>query len=470
MATIKGTSMIYTLRDLYNELDDSFRNYLDNSEDSRCLLDLLKFPAADIMPSLVSYFLEFYNPEENVFRINDQVLCISLEDVLFLTGLPIDGEPVIDHGNRDAHGFHRVFGLRNQKFHSTAEMKKVVIEGKDNEVRKIAVLLLIVRCFIVPSDNGGRVSTTYLRFIENVNRVDTYAWGAALLAFLYHGIAEWKRPESKKKTVEGNSWIILGFFLLRIPKLREELSNYLKLPITLNVSELTVPFLPPIIDQVGKMTHNHRADFVGFRNQLDNIFLNLAHEVPQQPNKHDCGLFVIHMMELFLQKDPTRFTNDNLKMFGKNWFDPLTACALRERIKPIIEAEIKIESKRDELKAGNTLGKKRRRVIGEKKIVPIEPLEHVQKKVTRAKARKIVTRDQTRRHMKLRRNIKTMDGPVMKRKQIKYSEGSADLTLVNQNVRNLRSTIKTVLGHKRKREHVDYAHLSNKPRKGYKLF
>ena len=204
--------MIYTLRDLYNELDDSFRNYLDNSEDSRCLLDLLKFPAADIMPSLVSYFLEFYNPEENVFRINDQVLCISLEDVLFLTGLPIDGEPVIDHGNRDALGFHRVFGLRNQKFHSTAEMKKVVIEGKDNEVRKIVVLLLIVRCFIVPSANGGRVSTTYLRFIENVNRVDTYAWGAALLAFLYHGIAEWKRPESKKKTVEGNSWIILVSF------------------------------------------------------------------------------------------------------------------------------------------------------------------------------------------------------------------------------------------------------------------
>ncbi|KAF1001420.1 hypothetical protein AG4045_015821 [Apium graveolens] len=150
--------------------------------------------------------------------------------------------------------------------------------------------------------------------------------------------------------------------------------------------------------------------------------------------------------------------------FGKNWFDPLTACALRERIKPIIEAEIEIESKRDELKAGNTLGKKRRRVIGEKKTMPIEPLEHVQKKVTRAKARKIVTRDQTRRHMKLRRNIKTVDGPVMKRKQIKYSEGSADLTPVNQNVRNLRSTIKIVLGHKRKREHVDYAHLSNKPR------
>lgn len=116
------------------------------------------------------------------------------------------------------------------------------------------------------------------------------------------------------------------------------------------------------------------------------------------------------------------------------------------------------------------MGKKRRRVIGEKKIVPIEPLEHVQKKVTRAKARKIVTRDQTRRHMKLRRNIKTVDGPVMKRKQIKYSEDFEDLTPVNQNVRNLRSTIKTVLGHKRKREHVDYAHLSNKPRKGYKLF
>ncbi|KAK1376914.1 hypothetical protein POM88_033107 [Heracleum sosnowskyi] len=62
-------------------------------------------------------------------------------------------------------------------------------------------------------------------------------------------------------------------------------------------------------------------------------------EVPQQPNPFDCSLFVMHMMSLFLHKAPERFQIDNLKMFGKNWFNSRDACALRERVKPIIEEE-----------------------------------------------------------------------------------------------------------------------------------
>lgn len=205
--------MQYTIRQLYNELDETFQNHLNESQDSRCLLKLLRFLAADLMPSLVCYFLEFYNTKDNVFRFNDQVLSISLEDVLFLTGLPIDGDAVIDQHNRDSEGFHRVFKLDNEKSKSTKVLKSVAKDvSLDNDVRKKVVLLLIIRCFIVPSSNMGRVSTTYLRYIEDLSRVDSYAWGAALLAFLYHGIAEWKKETTKKKVLEGNAWLILVSF------------------------------------------------------------------------------------------------------------------------------------------------------------------------------------------------------------------------------------------------------------------
>ncbi|KAK1376969.1 hypothetical protein POM88_033162 [Heracleum sosnowskyi] len=125
----------------------------------------------------------------------------------------------------------------------------------------------------------GRVYTTYLRYIEDLSRVDS--WGAALLARLYHGIAECKKEDEGKdqrtmnKTLDGNTW---SFFILWIPKLRQELSIYLKLPINLNVDQLHVPFISQIVDQLQKMSHNHRAYLEAFKGALDSIFLNLSHE------------------------------------------------------------------------------------------------------------------------------------------------------------------------------------------------
>ncbi|XP_017251308.1 protein MAINTENANCE OF MERISTEMS-like isoform X2 [Daucus carota subsp. sativus] len=268
-AATKGTSMLYTMRSHYDELDETFRQHLNDSQDSRCLLNLLEFPGVELMPALVCYFLKFYNITENVFCFNGQVLSISLEDVLFLTGLPIDGDAVISNDNRDVDGFRRVFQLENEKNKTFKELKKVAKDvNLDNDTRKKAVLLLMVRCFIVPNCNGHTVTTTYLRFIEDLSRVDSYAWGAALLAFLYHAIAEWKKETSAKKTLEGNTWVILSFFILRIPKLRMALS------IDLNLSQLRIPFMLPIVNQVKRISRNHRANY---EEVLDNIFLNLSH-------------------------------------------------------------------------------------------------------------------------------------------------------------------------------------------------
>ncbi|KAK1391332.1 hypothetical protein POM88_010388 [Heracleum sosnowskyi] len=276
--------MAYTIRSLYDELDENFQRHLNESEDSRCLLNLLRFPAADLMPCLVSYFLKFYDKKDNVFDFNGIKLCISLEDVLFLTGLPIDGEAVISSESRDRDGFNRVFQLPSEKTKSNKVLRSIAKNvSLDDDTRKKVVLLLTITCFIVPSSNSGRVATTYLRYIEDLGRVDSFAWGAALLARLYHAIAECQKGDegegqrTVKKTLDGNSWVILSFFILRIPKLREALSLYLKLPINLNVEQLHVPFMPQIVEQLQKMSHNHRAYFEAFKGVLDDIFLNISH-------------------------------------------------------------------------------------------------------------------------------------------------------------------------------------------------
>lgn len=52
--------------------------------------------------------------------------------------------------------------------------------------------------------------------MEDFELVDSYAWGAALLAFLYCGIFKWKTDKKadkeEKKTIDGNSWLILVSF------------------------------------------------------------------------------------------------------------------------------------------------------------------------------------------------------------------------------------------------------------------
>ncbi|KAK1393557.1 hypothetical protein POM88_012613 [Heracleum sosnowskyi] len=285
---LKGTSMLYSISNLYNELDQRFKDFLDESHDSRCLLDLLKIPATSVLTSVVQYLLKFHKDDDNEFSINGQVLYISLEDVVYITGLPIEGKAIIDEKNRDLNGFDRVFGIKKSEL-SIDELAAIAKDtNQTDDRRKTAVLLIIVRSFIVPDSSGARVYTTFLRYIEDFEQVDKYAWGSALLAFLFCGMS--RKAIKNKKRIHGNSWLILAFFILRIPKLQKELG------IKLN-KELSVPILSTIVEQVKKIAHNHRTDY---QERLNHIFPDLSHDdVDWTPYKS-------------LHKDPARYKEQQL--------------------------------------------------------------------------------------------------------------------------------------------------------------
>ncbi|KAK3416866.1 ubiquitin-like-specific protease 1D isoform X2 [Eucalyptus grandis] len=61
--------------------------------------------------------------------------------------------------------------------------------------------------------------------------------------------------------------------------------------------------------------------------------------VPQQKNDYDCGLFVLHFMERFIEEAPDRLKNKDLAMFGKQWFKPEEASGLRVKIQKLLEKE-----------------------------------------------------------------------------------------------------------------------------------
>lgn len=79
--------------------------------------------------------------------------------------------------------------------------------GHPIEKRMIAALLLIVHCMIIPSHDGHMCPCSYVQFVENLAEVVSYAWGAALLAYLYHGMNCYKAKGLK--SIKGNTSILV---------------------------------------------------------------------------------------------------------------------------------------------------------------------------------------------------------------------------------------------------------------------
>ncbi|KAM0913217.1 hypothetical protein ACQ4PT_012283 [Festuca glaucescens] len=58
--------------------------------------------------------------------------------------------------------------------------------------------------------------------------------------------------------------------------------------------------------------------------------------VPQQENEYDCGLFVLYYMQRFIEQAPERLHKKDLSMFGKRWFQPEEASALRTKFQSVL--------------------------------------------------------------------------------------------------------------------------------------
>lgn len=117
MATkAKGSSKLITLHKFWSTLDDPFRalinNRVDNNGDGISLLRLLRLipnQQVEISTFLLEEFMTLYEQIENdfCFHVCGQNMNVTLEDVLFLTHLPIIGRPIVPTNNRDPDAFNR---------------------------------------------------------------------------------------------------------------------------------------------------------------------------------------------------------------------------------------------------------------------------------------------------------------------------------------------------------------------------
>lgn len=206
MAT-KGSSKLYTISDLWSGLED-IRDQVN--QQSIRLFRLLQLESSNLLAPLVLELLEHYNCDLNTFIFNGHSFAITLEDIMYITGLPIQGIPIMD-ASKDKNAFS-IFDKNFCK--NSCPISKLKDHAKDTRVDPItrmkAALLVLIACFVIPTGDEHQINRNFVKYVDKLGEVDNYAWGAALLAFLHDGISKWKKEQ--KSLINGNLWVVLVSF------------------------------------------------------------------------------------------------------------------------------------------------------------------------------------------------------------------------------------------------------------------
>lgn len=158
-------------------------------------------PAISLDNPLISALVERWRRETNTFHFTVGEMTVTLEDVGYLLGLPIDGEPVIGVTYISCEavcikllGRAPVSGYTSGGMVKLSWLKETFIHCPEDapieviEYHTRAYLLYLVGSTIFSTTTGNKVPVMYLQLFENFDLAGRYAWGAAALSFLYRAL------------------------------------------------------------------------------------------------------------------------------------------------------------------------------------------------------------------------------------------------------------------------------------------
>ncbi|XP_022855488.1 protein MAIN-LIKE 1-like [Olea europaea var. sylvestris] len=145
----------------------------------------------DFLLALINHYLV----DMSCFIIGDQRITPTLDDVARITGFSIDGLPVIgrDYKADECPGICSELLLSPRLLHPKNRCDVILKEllsfkdiplvlvgaGLDPYVR--AYVLYVIGCFLSPRRDHSSVPCMYLSLLRDVDAIQNYAWGAALL-------------------------------------------------------------------------------------------------------------------------------------------------------------------------------------------------------------------------------------------------------------------------------------------------
>ncbi|KAL6530533.1 hypothetical protein OROMI_028422 [Orobanche minor] len=158
-------------------------------------------PAISLDNPLISALVERWRKETNTFHMTVGEMTVTLEDVAYLLGLRIDGEPVIGVTYTTCDlvcvkllGKAPDSGYTSGGMVKLSWLKETFSECPENasieevECHTRAYLLYLIGSTIFSTTTGNKVPVMYLPLFEDFDEAGKYAWGAGALSFLYRAL------------------------------------------------------------------------------------------------------------------------------------------------------------------------------------------------------------------------------------------------------------------------------------------
>ncbi|XP_019455030.1 PREDICTED: serine/threonine-protein phosphatase 7 long form homolog [Lupinus angustifolius] len=207
--------------------------------------NLLTLGPAEINNHLLLALIERWRPETHTFHFTCGEATITLEDVAYQLGIPIEVEVITGVTSMDWEDIcMQLLGavpagneLMGQRVKLTW-LERTFRDLPDNandviiEQHAKAFILRMIGEFLMPDTSGNRVHLMYLPFLDDLTETFQYSWGSAVLACLYRGLCR-AATTTDQKEIGGCLLLLQSWAYDRIqnlaPRLRDPTIPYFPL-------------------------------------------------------------------------------------------------------------------------------------------------------------------------------------------------------------------------------------------------
>ncbi|RYR05730.1 hypothetical protein Ahy_B06g085554 isoform F [Arachis hypogaea] len=179
---------------------------------------------------LLSAFIERWRPETHTFHMLFGECTVTLEDVAYQLGLPIDGEPVSGCLSE----FHERFRV-------------LPADATDDIVRIYAraYIMMLLSSQLFADKNANRVHLRWLPYVASLDDLGRYSWGSAVLAWLYRCLC--RGTNRNVVNLAGPLQLLQSWIFWRFPCLRPSDFNRFGFPLASSSPDVLAVVHPEIL-------------------------------------------------------------------------------------------------------------------------------------------------------------------------------------------------------------------------------
>ncbi|XP_050889584.1 serine/threonine-protein phosphatase 7 long form homolog [Lathyrus oleraceus] len=256
---------------------------------------------ATIDAKFILALCERWRPETHTFHLPTGECTVTLEDVYMLLGLRIDGKPVTGNVQQPNQICVQMLGVDLVEGEGSAKARgqgiklsslqlyhdSITLTEESSEQEKViktrVYIMLLFGNLLFPEGTGNSINFMYLSLLGDIDRISTYSWGSAVLAFLYSSLC--KNAQNEHCTFSGCAFLLQTWGWWRLPRLAPE-----------NPNDYSFPYATRFITTGLDYSLTPKNKIIFYRQLLDRLraqdfiwrpYLGLEH----QPNPEDAAVW-----------------------------------------------------------------------------------------------------------------------------------------------------------------------------------